>query len=99
MFFDSWPREQYSIASEVTETKAMSHTEAFGHLRSFVVGLEIKARDLRTVLESSRDNDGKWINGKDGTGIGERCARGGHKIGQKYLAERIYLLHGCCYRC
>ncbi|CAM9360095.1 unnamed protein product [Pylaiella littoralis] len=53
----------------------MSHTEAFGHLRSFVVGLEVKARDLRKVLESSRDEDGKWVNGKDGTGIGERCAR------------------------
>ena len=57
----------------------MSHAEAFGHLRSFVVGLEVKARDLRKVLESSRDQDGKWVNGKDGTGIGERCARGEHE--------------------
>lgn len=53
----------------------MSHVEAFGQLRSFVVGLEIKARDLRKVLETSREN-GKWVNGKDGTGVGERCARG-----------------------
>lgn len=58
------------------EFEEMSHAEAFGHLRSFVVGLEVKARDLRKVLQSSRDKDGKWLNGKDGTGIGERCARG-----------------------
>ncbi|CAN0242136.1 unnamed protein product, partial [Ectocarpus sp. 8 AP-2014] len=53
----------------------MSHAEAFGQLRSFMVGLETKARDLRKVLESSRNEDGKWVNGKDGTGIGERCSR------------------------
>lgn len=66
----------------------MSHAEAFGHLRSFVVGLEVKARDLRKVLESSRDKDGKWTNGKDGTGIGERCARGEHELRQVYLAQQ-----------
>ncbi|CBN74731.1 hypothetical protein Esi_0041_0045 [Ectocarpus siliculosus] len=53
----------------------MSHAEAFGQLGSFMVGLETKARDLRKVLESSRNEDGKWVNGKDGTGIGERCSR------------------------
>lgn len=70
----------------------MSHAEAFGLLRSFVVGLEVKARDLRKVLESSRDQDGKWVNGKDGMGIGERCARGEHETRQKHLARQQRLL-------
>lgn len=54
----------------------MSHTEAFGQLRSFVVGLEVKARELRKALESSRDEDGKWKKANGGLGVGERCARG-----------------------
>ncbi|CAM9439729.1 unnamed protein product [Scytosiphon promiscuus] len=69
----------------------MSHAEAFGQLRSFVVGLEIKSRDLRKVLETSRE-DGKWVNGKDGTGVGERCARAigaaqAEQVTQEMVAE------------
>lgn len=65
----------------------MSHAEAFGKLRSFMAGLETKARDLRKVLESSRDEDGKWVNGKDGTGIGERCSRGERERGTKRVGD------------
>lgn len=53
----------------------MSHAEAFGHFRSFVVGLEKNARALRRVLEDADGNaEGKWANGR--CGISARCALG-----------------------
>lgn len=36
----------------------MSHAEAFGHFRSFAVGLEKNARALRTVLQDESGTSG-----------------------------------------
>lgn len=52
----------------------MSHAEAFGHFRSFAVGLEKNARALRHVLQDNADFDGKCGNGN--SGIGSRSAKG-----------------------
>lgn len=60
----------------------MSHAEAFGHFRSFVVGLEKNARALRKVLEENGDDCGwrgqKRVNGS--SGISSMCAEGEYAL-------------------
>lgn len=51
----------------------MSNAEVFGYFRSFVVGLETTARDLRQSLDDTHSSCGKLGNGHYSNGIGREA--------------------------
>lgn len=77
----------------------MSHAEAFGHFRSFVVGLEKNTRALRCILEEGGHAETspdplkrKLTNGRKASGPAKlytRCARGKHDDAQEEFDARV----------
>lgn len=67
-----------TLVKLLAEAWAMSQAEAFGHFRSFTVGLENSARALRKILEDKADS-GRWSSHESYngfSGISAKCSQG-----------------------
>lgn len=69
----------------------MSHAEAFGHFRSFAVGLEQNARALRKVLEEECDDNVQVVSRK-GLIMDNRKRVNGHIV----TARSVSGIARCC---